>query len=250
MYELTISVSYQKYFLIENIAKSLENDIKISNGVMICGLFDGRACLSLAVHDNNKEFIKSLVLDVVSDTIVTFYKHEYLNENVSSNIISSTTRETLIKALSEFDKATDIDLVKKNLVFNNAIVIDSFYHFRLNELKIRWHEISELVNNNLPNLVAGDCLSDMMKFLISAGPIKTDEIYIINKNEFLLLKGKELGLHTIKFRKKSKDTEQKLITALISLSPKRIYITSDIYNECKFLKSVENLFDGRVIITH
>lgn len=249
MYELTISISYQKYFLIEDIAKSLEHDIKLTNGIIICGLFDGRACLSIAVKDNEKEFIKALVLDVVSNHVVSYFKYEYLNDHINNSLVKEN-KKTLIKALTEFDKQTDIELVKKNLVFNNNIVLDSFYHFRLTELKKRWAEICELVNINLPNLISGDCLDDMMKFLISSGPIKTDEIYIIEKNDYLVLKGKILGESVIKFNKKSKDTEQKLISALISLSPKRIYLSSDVYSECKFLKNVENLFDGRVIITH
>jgi len=250
MYELTISVSYQKYFLIEHIAKQLEDEIKSVNGILVCGLFDGMATLSLAVKEKDKDFIKAIVLDSVSETIVNFYKYEYLNDNIQVNLISESKKETLVRALTEFDKATDIDLVKKHLVFTNNIIIDSFYYFRLSELKERWQEIALLVNNNLPNLVAGDCLSEMMKFLISAGPIKTNEIYIVSKNDNILLKGRELGEDSIKFNKNSKDIEQKLISTLICLSPKRIYMTNEVYNKFKFLKSIENLFDGRVIITH
>ena len=250
MYELTISITFSKSKMIEHIAKDLENEVKLVGGMIVCGLFDGRASLSLAVPSKDKQFIKAKVLDIISEKIVTNYKYEFLNENIISGQISQSDRITLIRALSEFDKSTDIDLVKKNLIFSNNIVIDSLYHFKLGELKSRWKEIAELVNISMPNLIAGDCLIDMMKFLIAASPTKTEDIYLVENIDSIHITD-NITKSEINFslKKVSKNIEEKLISKLIYLSPKRIYVTSDMYNHFEFMKRIEELFDGKVFIT-
>lgn len=251
MYELTISIFYNRSNIIEQIATELENEIKLSDGLMVCGLFDGRAQLSLAVKQSKKDFIKAKILCVVSDALVSNYKYEYLNEHIYENLIKEKDRNSLIRALTEFDKTTDVDLVKKNLVFNNQIVLDSLYNFRLQELKNRWKDIVELVNNNLPNLVASDTLCDMMKFLIASSPVKTDEVYIGENSDLIyLIDNLKNARLNFKWERSDNEVEQKLINQLIKLSPRRIYISKDVYGKIEFMKKIESLFDGRVYITH
>ena len=145
-----------------------------------------------------------------------------------------------------FDKQTDIDLVKKNLVIDNNIVIDSLYHFKLIELKNRWQDIVDLISQNLINLIAGDCLKDMLKFLIASSPAKIENIYISDNDNKIKLFNNDIN---ISIDKKYKNYEEKIISKLINLCPKNIYITNDVYTQYDMSKKIEDLFEGRVFVT-
>ena len=247
MYELTISIGLNDSKLIECITHELESYVKLIGGVLVSGLFDGRATMTLAVQDKDKNFIKSKVLCVVASEVVSYYKFKFLSENISEfNMLDSKKRSALIKALAEFDKDTDTNIVKKNLVFTNSILIDSLYHFKLGELKERWNEIAVLVSSSMPNLLAGDCLDDMLKFLIASSPSKIGEIYIVEKEDNMLLVS---GKYESIFNKSMDNIEEDIISKLIGLSPEKIYIPGNIYEKYDFLKRVEDLFDGKVLIT-
>ena len=218
MFELTIATCVGQSLEIEEMKKLLEEDVVSCGGVILSHLLDGKANLTLAVPSSSKDFIKAKVIDLIADYIVSIYKYQYLRDNISFYFVNEQNIDTLIKALAEFDKSTDIDLIKKNIVFRDIILIDSIYYFKLGELKKRWKDIADLVSDNLPNLVAGDCIIDMLKFLIATTPPRTDEIYIINDDKnLILIKNNKLSHDRLFFDLRSKSLEQDLVTKLISL---------------------------------
>ena len=248
MFELTISSSCSESFLIERLALNLDPIIKDVGGVLVFGLFEGRAAMTLAAKKEKKDYIKSIVISEIADVIVSHYKYNFLMNSISYS--NESEKETLVKALTEFDKSTDKDLAIKNITFSNNILLDSLYHFKLKDLKDRWVNIADLVSNNLPSLIAGDCLIDMMKFLIKQSPPKIEELYIIdNDDEVLLIKGNLTSKCNLSFKKSSKSFERDIIDNLISLSPRKIFITRDAYAKIKFADKIEDLFEGKVYIT-
>ena len=237
MFELTISSSCSESFLIEKLSINLDPIIKDAGGILVFGLFDGRATMTLAVKREKKEYIKSVVISEIADVIISHYKYKFLMDRISYS--NEDEKETLVKALTEFDKSTDKDLAIKNIIFSNNLLLDSLYHFKL----------GELISNNLPNLIAGDCLFDMMKFLIKQSPPKIEELYIMdNKDEVVLMKN-NLSYGGLCFKKSSRTFERDIIDNLISLAPRKIFITQDAYSKIKFASKIEDLFEGKVYIT-
>lgn len=250
MYELTIADSAQNITHLEKLKEQLMPYIEDSSGVIILNVMNGYSYLSLAVQEENKNIIKSITLDFVARIIVDTQKKEWLNDLIVHGFTSRQNRQTLISALSEFDKDTDIELCKKNLVFDDYINMLSVFAFKMQELKSRWDDIAQLVNNNLPNLAIGDALVDMMKFLLSSIKPKTPEVYIIdNGEEIALINGSKLPDTTMRFNKNAENIEQEILESLILLLPNKIYITDKLYSKLTFMKRIEKLFEGRVYKT-
>lgn len=250
MYELSLESSFSHFEQLENIKKQVAEFVSGCGGVIVSGIHCGRGVVTLAVPSENKDVIKCIVLEKVAETLVSIYKHKFFDKHINSSFLSDEIRSTLIVALSEFDKNTDVEIAKKNIVFSNYLILDSLYYFKMNELIARWRDVVLLVNANLPNLVAGDSVVDMMKFLIGTLPSKTNEVYLtmLDDSKYQLFIHDKRAKDKRIFNTKKDDFEQSLISELISLSPEKIFIEKTALSSLKFREKLEGLFDNKIFI--
>ncbi len=251
MFEITLETNGLHEEHIENAKQKLLNKIKRINGIIVTGNNNGRAFLSIAVPKNFAEDVKFLLLDTVSEMVVSLYKRDFLNENLTFEYLSPETREILISTLVAFDKASDVDFVKKNLVLGSVLVLDSFFHFKLSELKDRWVHVAGLVSANLPNLASNGSVFDMMKFLISSTPCKTAEVCVQCVDDFVVLVvvgGENNGCGRQFCLNDQKDGD-KLLLSLIELVPKKILVPNEIKNKFSIFDKIQELFAEKIIIT-
>lgn len=152
MWELTLNFSQDKSHFMDFLYSKLEGQVKFCGGVIIRSTRAGRVKISLAVPRKQKDYFVLLLLELVSEVITQDFKFEYLNTNLGTIIPNELTRAAFIRALTVFDKQTDKDLIKKQLVFENELNIDSFFYFKLGELTQCWQEICVLVRENISAL--------------------------------------------------------------------------------------------------
>ena len=147
MFELTISTGLDKQAYISKLYKMLEPEIKSFSGLIIKQNRNRRTYLSLAVKKDKKEYFKAKIIDFVVFMIIDDYKCNFFKENLScqeDNILY----QSFLKAISIFDADADRDFILKQIDFSNDILVDSFYHFKLQELKERWQKTAHIINLN------------------------------------------------------------------------------------------------------
>ncbi|MBQ9790091.1 MAG: hypothetical protein IJW24_00665 [Clostridia bacterium] len=251
MFELTIESNYLHEDAVLAAKNFLLPTVQDMGGVIVCGNTHGRIQIALAVPISKKHVIKSIVLDVAADAIVSIFKRQHLDDAIHGAFLSSETRSSLLSALSEFDRETDVNLAKKHLVFSNCILLDSTYFFKMQELRDRWDEVAVLVSNNLPNLIAGDAVIEMMKFLIKTTPSKTPEVYLslLDDGKLSVVSKNPQRSCLQLFDKTSEDFEEKFISFLISLAPKRIFVTHKLKSCLSCMEKIQNLFEDKIFTT-
>ena len=96
----------------------------------------------------DNEYSRELLLEVLSEFIVSTYKTKYFFENIKLTFLPKEHREALIKALVLFDIDSDIYYVLSLLERVSTLFVPSFHVFRLNKLKNKWNEFVFIANLN------------------------------------------------------------------------------------------------------
>ncbi len=250
MYELTISNQKEKLKFMEFAYEKLKPHVENSKGLIVFESVGDRSNISLAVPNNQKSFYKAFTLELVSEIMVMDYKYDYLKNHLSSKIENQGLWIGFLKALTVFDKQTDKELVKKNLSFENEILIDSAYHFKMWELLARWKEITELVSENLASLAAKNSFMDLLRFLIVASDSEADTVYVKNcKNNVKVMINNEKIAKNLCFLENDTDVTERIIAELICLNPRQIVI--DLPQDYdKLIDNVNKIFPSKVSVIH
>ena len=245
MFELTISTCKSKSSDISFIYKALKNKVKSLKGIIVCSEYEGRSSLAIAIDKEKKDFLFAMVFEAISEAIIRSYKFDFLKNNLKLRVGDKITESAFIKALTVYDKNSDKDLIKKQLVPSEEILIDSFYNFRLWELEKRWKGVCELMSENASYLFMSGSFMDLLKFLILSCDNEAGEVHMhlgdgnIYCNE---PSGRELFNMIFNDDENSKIN---ILSELICLSPEKIVLHSNLENT-SLAKDIVSLFDGRV----
>lgn len=247
MFELTLSNDKSKYNFMEFVYAKLKNHVDNSKGLIIFEEMDERLIISLAVPEKEKEFYKAFALELVSEIIIMDYKYEYIKNNLQMYTSNKVLWTAFLKALTVFDKDTDRDLIKKNLVFTNELLIDSSFHFKMHEVKERWREIVSLVGENLAGLVSRDGFVDLMKFLIAASEPEADTVYVKNcKNKPQIMINEYKIARNLCFFEENVENDVRILSELVCLCPNKIVVSLDDKNNENLIEYIKNIFEGKV----
>ena len=99
-------------------------------------------------------------------SICTFFKEEYLTKKLKTPNKSSIENYTFKKALVNFDRETDRFIIGKQLILEQNLNLDSFFHFKIKNLKEKWDELVNIANDNSTYFLAEDSFLELLKFLI------------------------------------------------------------------------------------
>jgi len=247
MFEITISSSKYKNKEISFIINKIRPKLKQIKAIMVCEEFDGRENLAIATNEQNKDFLLSLIFDLVSEVIIRFYKENVLLDELRNKIQDKVMLHSFVKALTMFDKSSDKDFIKSKLTLSKTINIDSLYYFKLWELTKRWKNIAVVISDNSSDLMLSGVFSDLIQFLISSNEIEFGDVYLSLKNKNVVAKGKD-GTELFQFEYNNEENVKiKIVSELISLAPTKIVITKD-FAELEVAKYLELLYDGRISI--
>ena len=246
MWEFTLIYNKEKACYIDFIYSKLESQVKFVNGIIIKQNFAGRARISIAVPKKQKDYFVLLLLELVSEVITQDFKYEFLDNNLGLTISNQLTKVAFVKALTVFDKQTDKDLIKKQLIFETELNIDSFYYFKLDELRKRWQEICLLVRDNIGTLQATDSLGDLLKFLIKTSEINFDEVHVYKKNQNYVITDKLNQPINIISSINHGHNQECTLEDLIALSPAKIILHDEKNTNEPFFDYIFNLFDDKV----
>ena len=247
MFEITISSSKYKNKEISFIINKIRPKLKQIKAIMVREEFDGRENLAIATNEQNKDFLLSLIFDLVSEVIIRFYKENVLLDELRNKIQDKVMLHSFVKALTMFDKSSDKDFIKSKLTLSKTINIDSLYYFKLWDLTKRWKNIAVVISDNSSDLMLSGVFSDLIQFLISSNEIEFGDVYLSLKNKNVVAKSKD-GTELFQFEYNNEENVKiKIVSELISLAPTKIVITKD-FAELEVAKYLELLYDGRISI--
>ncbi|MBQ7453145.1 MAG: hypothetical protein IJS68_02635 [Clostridia bacterium] len=247
MWEITVSESYDKLYCLDFIYARLNAQVKFVGGIIVKQNIAGRCQLSLAVPKKQKDYFVLLLLELISEVITQNYKRDYLYERLNPISETELTKTAFVKALTVFDKQTDKDLIKKQLVLCGEINIDSFYYFKLHALRNRWQDICNLVNDNISSFEPNKTIREFLKFLIKTTETSYDEVHMYKKNQEYYLTDSHNRPITDLVGSEEKG-EVKALEELITLSPAKIILHGEAPSKDPFYDYIFNLFDDKVYI--
>ena len=239
MFEFTIVCKGNSQIL-NNIHSSLKPIIENLEGIVI------KHCneLSFAVKNQHSEFLKPVLAELISENIVNFYKYQFLSQNIMLNIKNRFTYKSFLQSLVVFDAQTDSEIIKKNLVLDRKINIDSFYLFQLFDLRSRWLDIAMVVNESMPIILKDKSLAQLTQYFVSATTTRVEELHIYGKGKqiWLEIDGKECDL----VFDDSVTAVENIVIEAISLNPKKIYLHGHLPNYQLLNSKLQSVFSDKI----
>lgn len=236
MWEFSLSVSADKCQVakyIYNSVKSLSSDL---NPIITSYEHNGMVSVIFACDNFFKAKLKFFIMNSVVFSICTFFKEEYLTKKLKTPNKSSIENYTFKKALVNFDRETDRFIIGKQLILEQNLNLDSFFHFKLKNLKEKWDELVNIANDNSTYFLAEDSFLELLKFLIDNIEYETAEVNVVCNNGQLFLFDSNFEIIDDKLSFNCYD----LVDNLLKLSPRKI----NWYTE-KSLGFLEKVFEKR-----
>lgn len=246
MFEFSIIVSDAN----TDSAKKLHKEIKSSAsvfGAIVTSYYENNLIhIVVACEEIEKPRISFFICDAIAEIITTNFKLQFIDKNLKLPIQNQINLKALKKALVAFDRETDKYIVTHNLKLSSNFYIESFYEFKLKQLRLKWFELIKLANENAGYLLCNDTFIDLLKFLIDNIEISNDLINVVKVNDGYKICDE--NFKEINIDEAQKENEAFLITSLISLSPKRINVYCDAGENSSVLSLVSQVFENRVFI--
>ena len=237
MWEYSINFSFKNEKIALGFFDKIKKDVLKFNGLTVYAKQDEIIKIVLAVDKQHQPETEIIILKAVGDLICNFFKSTFLNKYLFLPNQDEMSVLAFKKALINFDKETDYFLVSKHFSFKENLFVESFYQFKLVQLREKWQELVRLANDNREYLVSADAFNDLLKFLIDNLDICKDEIDVIeddNEHYYICEKGK----------KGEKLESLDLVTSLIDMSPQKINFYYK--NENHAINLLKTIFDRRL----
>jgi len=241
-----INISTSGLFMssLRYIDKRLET-FKKSDAVTTCLTYsDGRSGITVTIHSDALR-ITSAIVDAIADIVINDCKFHYIETTLKLPIEDDFNRHAFIRALTGFDRATDLAIAKSLVKLTPNFLLDSFYTFSLDTLKNRWQEVCALANDNACFLICDGTFRELLRFLISNLESREYEVHLFGRDG-----GVEVLSRTLKpvnvYVNDELSADAQVVSTLIALAPKRIFLHDDINPVMQ--EFVCNLFGNCVVI--
>ncbi len=242
MFELTLSIKLEKQKFLLDFKKKLTSELGENFATIISHNDEGRCHLAIACEQGKKEYIKAKVLSGVLEIILSAYKFEYFKDMLFSQS-SSLMSMPFLKAISIFDADSDYEIIKREINLSGEILIDSFFHFRLQGLKDRWEKTAIIILKN--GIIQSEtAMIEVIKYLTSSS-----ENYSLVANVELSQKKLEIKNYSgTKSYLASSDGMSKFLSEIIALNPLKINLrlSYELDENNKICKILNDIFGEKI----
>lgn len=178
--------------------------------------------------------IKSYVSKIISKEIVTFYKEQFVINNI---VVLGKFSKVLPHLIVLFELDEDIAYFESRIELKNYFVIDSFIRFKCGILLSKWSNLVYLVSSNKQYLTNSAVAIDFFSFLLDNISSNCNVSIKCDKDIFEIV-GKDIEKHI--------DNESDLILELLMLAPNKIDIyCSDKLNN-SLISTLYQLFNKKI----
>lgn len=209
-YNITTNIKDINYLI------ELERNIKNKYKNAIIATHNNSMTIALPYNQKPKAF--EYIKRILAKNIALIYKERLLVNNINFDYLSEEYKVAFVKSLIYFDLEEDIFEIINQIDFDTGINFDSFYNFRLANLKYKWQQLILVCKSNTMFLESETFL-ELLKFLI-------DTIIPRHRSIDVFYNGKNFELldenNNIICFNNTNNQEANLISGLISLAPKTI----------------------------
>ena len=138
MWEFSLNFKSENAELSTYVYKILSGYIKSLNGVITSNEENGNISILIAVKEDDKEKLKLILTNSIIEIICTKFKADFLNKALVLPELDKASIYAFKKALLNFDKETDKFIIRKNLILEDTLYLESFYYFKLRSLHDKW----------------------------------------------------------------------------------------------------------------
>lgn len=246
MWEFSAVISREHIDLSVMFWSRIESFVKTYKGVTIENTNEN---ITITISIPKKQMPEAMdgLHDIISEILVLYFKANYLEKNLQLPLVSEKSKKALLKALAVFDKKTDIDFVKKQLSITKQLHLESFYEFKLVELRLRWQEICELMQDNVNYLLLTDSFNDLTRYLIRNTEPEIESIYLYISQDKLIIRDFDGNNLCEPILMSCDDFEIKVVYEMIYLAPRKIFFKFDAQKNKKLSDEINELFLEKVL---
>ena len=249
MFEFSIALNENNANFAKKLFKEIKESVTMIGGVVTSYCENEKVYIIVACDEIERERISFFICDAIAELISTKFKMQFINKNLHLPISNKTSLDALKKALVAFDRETDKYIITHNLRLNKNFFVESFYEFKLKQLRLKWFELIKLANENSSYLLCNDTFIDLLKFLIDNIEISNELINVVkNENGFKICDANFNEIENDDADEQINNNEAFLITSLITLSPKKINVYCELGENSSALTLISQLFENRVNI--
>ena len=216
MWEFCLST--YKLEVARSVFQAMKEELGDYQTVLTCYEKYGIFNIMFACPLEEKNRLSTLLEQNIIKVICSFYKENFLKDNLCLPSHEKISLMAFKKALMNFDRETDLYIISKNLELKSTLNLDSFYEFKLKALRDKWGELVLLANENSEYLIGDEAFYDLLKFLVDNLEIRENEISVFEKENGYSIMADECF--------ESLNNEA-LVSTLIELSPKKINFYCD-----------------------
>lgn len=243
-------IIFQDNISSEYFKNQIFNTIKKNNGIVTSLENQNEFRVLIAIPIIERFKIHNYIREKIAETILLFYKKEYILSKLDFDITKIIDMQIFLKALIVFDSDIDKEIILERLKFDSNLIINSFINFRLSFLKRKWNELVSLANDNEMYLLSKDTFLELIKFLISNLEYRYCTVNIFSKKDCYFLCNKEgEGIEDFLIDKNIVYDDSNLLTSLVALNPERIIFHCNNNIKDKLIKTLYDLFSHRVQIS-
>jgi len=235
MIERTIIIQKKEQNCVKQLKKRLLSEFKHCKGILT-EMEDGSDLYILCAYGFEcKEKIDSIIKEEIIQIISSYKKIQYFKRNLQIDKLDKFLYETFIRTLVLYDQKLDIRTIEKKFVLTNYLNLQSFFYFKLPELRHRWNEIINLTNNNVVWGMNKERFEELIFYLLTNLEKKCPELNIIIENNCSKIFVND-NLISQKFIK-AKNSQLWLMIKILKYAPKKIklvnYSTTNNFNQIK-----------------
>jgi len=245
MWEFCVETDKKNINLINYISERIADTIASIDGVQSVITLGNTSSLAIGCEQKYKKQIEGALRVVLCDTICEKMKFDFLKKHINLIINEEKLFDAFVKVYTYFDSELERKIVLRSLFFSKKLVLESFFHFRLQSLQKKWEEMCNLTNCNSTLFLQSETFIELLKFLISNLESRSDclvldladgcRLYEEKNNKIFALQNFEI------------DDDINIVTSMIELCPNKIKIISGGQNS-EIISLLGELFYGRVEI--
>lgn len=242
MWEFSLNLRASDFDLAKHIYTTLKAASNQNGGVITSHEENGYIRVLVAVDEKRKEDMEVYLGKCITKIICTHYKSLFLDKYLYLPEHDKIGMIAFKKALLNFDKETDSYIIQKSLSFDNDLFLDSFYDFKLRNLKAKWTELVGLANENREYLMSSESFIDLLKFLVDNLDICESEISVFEEGDGYKIYLEDTANDDIYQNRIL--SQENLVSSIIDLSPQKINLYCHAMNQATNL--LERIYEERI----
>lgn len=242
MYEVTVSAPQTENYLMQYYFSKLSPKLTEMDGIITEVNNTNRNYCSVACSDTFRFQLQRYVKQTVTEVLSLGYKNIYFR-NLLNVDINNFCQNALVNTLCVFDNEIDVDYISRLVDVNKSICLDGYYNFRIKTLKNKWHEVYNLMCENVYLLNDDNLILDFFHYLLDTMTARHKVLSVnITDNGFTLFDSADNAIDCLQSLSPKYDMEQEIILNAICSKPKMLKIYSKSKPSADFCKMADELF--------